>query len=76
MSYYEFLVAKKESGELQQWYQLGLPVHLSQWMEYYAYYLEHPEKSYFQLSLKFEVTKGTIYNAVMFMRQEFSVSSE
>ena len=51
MSYYDFLAAAKERGELGQWYQIGLPSHLANWMEYYSYYLEHPEKSYFQLSL-------------------------
>ena len=40
---YQYLLSKKESGELSILFELGLPVHLSGWMEICAYHLAHPE---------------------------------
>ena len=48
-------------------FELGLPVHLSNWMEYYAYHLEHPKMSNVEISYRFAVTKSTIQRAITFM---------
>ena len=67
MNHYEFLLAQKASGELSILFQLGLPVHLSGWMEIYAFHLAHPEMSNVEISYHFAVTKSTIQRAVAFM---------
>ena len=48
-------------------FELGLPVHLSNWMEYYAYHLAHPKMSNVEISYRFAVTKSTIQRAITFM---------
>ena len=58
---------KKESGELSILFELGLPVHLSGWMEYYAFHLTHPEMSNVEISYYFTATKSTIQRAITFM---------
>jgi hypothetical protein len=35
----------------------------------YAYHLEHPKKSQWQVSLAFRVSKGTVWNAYRFMEK-------
>ncbi len=52
MTKYEYLLSKKENGELSMLFELGLPVHLSNWMEYYAYHLAHPKMSNVEISEK------------------------
>ena len=61
---------KKESGELSILQrEFGLPSHLSNWMDYYACHLEHPDASYCEISYHFHVTKSTIDRAIHFMNQ-------
>lgn len=67
MTKYEYLLSKKESGELSILFELGLPVHLSGWMEYYAFHLTHPEMSNVEISYYFTATKSTIQRAITFM---------
>ena len=67
MTKYEYLLSKKERGELSMLFELGLPVHLSGWMEYYAYHLVHPEMSNVEISYYFTATKSTIQRAIAFM---------
>ena len=68
MTYYDFLLAKRASGELKTLFALGLPVHLALWMDYYEFYLEHPEFSYREISYYFQATKSTIERALAFMK--------
>lgn len=59
---------KKESGELSILQrEFGLAPHLSGWMDYYAFHLEHPEMSNVEISYHFAVTKSTIQRAIAFM---------
>jgi hypothetical protein len=67
MNKYQYLLAKKESGELSILFELGLPSHLPQWMEYYEYHLSHPQMSNVEVSYNFIVTKSTIQRAIAFM---------
>ncbi len=67
MNKYQYLLKKKESGELSILFELGLPVHLSGWMEYYAFHLAHPEMSNVEISYYFTATKSTIQRAIAFM---------
>ena len=48
-------------------FELGLPVHLSSWMEYYEYHLAHAKMSNVEISYRFVVTKSTIQRAIAFM---------
>ena len=70
MTNYEFLLAKKSSGELKTLFALGLPVSLLQWMDIYAYHLEHPELSQFQVALHFNVSKKTIWRVYQLLNQQ------
>ena len=36
------------------------PLKYALWMDIYAYHLEHPKKSQWQVSLVFRVSKGTV----------------
>ena len=63
MNKYQYLLSKKESGELSILFELGLPVHLSGWMEICAYHLAHPELSQWQLALHFNTSKKSIWRA-------------
>ena len=61
---------KKESGELSILFNdFELPLKYAQWMDIYAYHLEHPKKSQWQVSLAFRVSKGTVWNAYRFMEK-------
>ena len=73
MNKYQYLLKKKESGELSILQrEFGLPSHLSNWMDYYAFHLVHPKASYYEISYHFHVTKSTIDRAVHFMDQPLS----
>ena len=63
MTKYEYLLSKKESGELSILFELGLPVHLVSYMEICAFHLAHPELSQFQVALHFNTCKKTIWKA-------------
>ena len=61
---------KKEEGELSiLFHDFELPLKYAQWMDIYAYHLEHPKKSQWQVSLAFRVSKGTVWNAYRFMEK-------
>ena len=45
------------------------PLKYALWMDIYAYHLEHPKKSQWQVSLAFRVSKGTVWNAYRFMEK-------
>ena len=60
---------KKESGELSILHRLGLPVQITLQMDIYAYHLEHPDLSQWQVSLIFNVSKSTVNRAYQFMSQ-------
>ena len=65
---------KKESGELSILFNhFELPLKYAQWMDIYAYHLAHPKKSQWQVSLAFRVSKGTVWNAYRFMREELKI---
>ena len=70
MTKYEYLLSKKENGELSILFELGLPVHLSGWMEYYAFHLAHPEMSHLELANNLNVGHSTVQRALAFMQQE------
>ena len=70
MTKYQYLLSKKENGELSILFELGLPVHLSGWMEYYAFHLAHPELSQLELSYELKVGHSTIQRALAYMQQE------
>ncbi|MBQ7540292.1 MAG: hypothetical protein IJT13_04130 [Bacteroidaceae bacterium] len=70
MTKYQYLLKKKESGELSILFELGLPVHLSGLMEICAYHLAHPELCQLELSYELKVGHSTIQRALAFMQQE------
>lgn len=70
MTKYEYLLSKKESGELSILFELGLPVHLSGWIEYYQYHLQHPTISQLELANELNVGHSTVQRALAFMKQE------
>jgi len=63
MNKYQYLLAKKESGELSILLELGLPVQLLTYMEICAYHLAHPEFSQWKVSLQFNTSKKTVWRA-------------
>lgn len=67
-SFYEFLLAKKESGELRILFALGLPTQITQWMEICDYHLRHPELSQLKLSIEMGVSKGAVYRAYTLLK--------
>ena len=67
---------KKEEGELSiLFHDFELPLKYAQWMDIYAYHLEHPKKSQWQVSLAFRVSKGTVWNAYRCMEGEITYDS-
>ena len=71
MTKYQYLLSKKGSGELSILFNdFELPLKYQLWMEIYEYHLEHPQKSQWQVSLAFRVSKGTVWNAYRFMKGE------
>lgn len=63
MNKYQYLLAKKESGELSILLQLGLPLYLTFWMEICEFHINHPELSQFQVALHFNTSKKTVWRA-------------
>ena len=62
---------KKESGELSILFNdFELPLKYAQWMDIYAYHLEHPGLNYIQLSNDKKCGTATISRALSFMNQE------
>ena len=71
MTHYEFLLAAKQSGLLQLlWKEFGFPTHYHQWMKIYAYHLEHPTLSQWQVALNFNISKHMVWETYRFMSQE------
>ncbi|MBQ7631980.1 MAG: hypothetical protein IJS82_04395 [Paludibacteraceae bacterium] len=68
MTKYDFLLALREDGLLQTLpFEYGLPSY-EKWMEYYEFYLDHPDFSFTEISFYFQASRGTIYRAIVFMR--------
>ena len=63
MTKYEYLLSKKENGELSMLFELGLPVHLVSYMEICAYHLSNPELSQWQVALHFNTHKYIVWRA-------------
>ena len=62
---------KKESGELSILFNdFELPLKYAQWMDIYAYHLEHPGLNYIQLSNDKKCGTATISRALSFMNQQ------
>ena len=62
---------KKEEGELSiLFHDFELPLKYAQWMDIYAYHLEHPGLNYIQLSNDKKCGTATISLALSFMNQE------
>ena len=72
MTNYEFLLAKKSSGELKTLFALGLPVSLLQWIDIYAYHLEHPELSQFQVALHFKISKSVVWKSYHLLNEHIN----
>lgn len=70
MTNYDYLLAKKENGELNILIQLGLPLYILTWMDVYAYHLEDPYASQFQVALNFGISKKWVYKCYLYMNQE------
>jgi len=68
MTKYDFLCALQQQGLLQTLsLEYGLPSY-SKWMEYYEFYLSHPNLSYTEISFSFQASRATIYRAIRFMQ--------
>ncbi len=68
MTKYEFLCTLQQQGLLQTLTkEYSLPSYF-QWMEYYEFYLAHPNFSYTEISFYFQASRATIYRAIQFMR--------
>ena len=76
MTYYDYLLAKKEEGELNILIQLGLPLHILSWLDVYAYHLENPHASQFEVALKFNISKKWVYKCYLFMNQSIKQNHE
>ena len=62
---------KKEEGELSiLFHDFELPLKYAQWMDIYAYHLEHPGLNYIQLSNDKKCGTATISRALSFMNQQ------
>ena len=69
MTNYDYLLEKKENGELNILIQLGLPLHLLTWMDVYAYHLENPNASQFDVALEYKISKKWVYKCYLYMNQ-------
>jgi predicted DNA-binding protein YlxM (UPF0122 family) len=66
MTKYDFLCALHQQGLLQTLTkEYGLPSY-AKWMEYYEFYLAHPNLSYTEISYEFQASRATIYRAIRF----------
>ena len=62
---------KKQEGELSILFnEFELPLKYAQWMDIYAYHLEHPGLNYIQLSNDKKCGTATISRALSFMNQQ------
>jgi len=74
MTNYDYLLTKKEEGELNILIQLGLPLHILSWLEVYTYHLENPHASQFKVALKFNISKKWVYKCYLYMNQPIKQS--
>ena len=73
MTKYEHLLELQSSGELRILIrEYGLSPHFLVWMEIFAYHLQHPKLSQFQISLHFGVSKAKVWEAYRFMNQRLT----
>jgi len=66
---YEYLLDLQESGELKKLFALGLPNYYLFFMAIYAYHLEHPKASQWDMALEFNTSKKTVYRAIHTMEE-------
>ena len=69
MTYYEYLLEKKENGELRTLLVLGLPTQLVFHMEICDYHLHHLECSQFQVALEMNTSKRMVQRAYLLLNQ-------
>ena len=69
MNKYQYLLSKKESGELSILLQIGLSVNILQQMEIYAFHLNHPNLSQLQVAIEMRTSKITVWRAYLSMSQ-------
>ena len=68
MTHYDYLLSLQQRGILQTLcLEYGLPSY-AKWIEYYEFYLQHPDYSYTRISYDFQASRCTIYRAITFMR--------
>ena len=73
MNKYQYLLELQQAGTLKILIkEFGFPTHFLNWMEIYQYHLEHPKLSQWQLSLKYDVSKKTVWMIYRFMNQELT----
>ena len=71
MKIYNYLLEKRESGEIKVLFQhLGVSPRYLKFMEIYAFHLEHPKLSMFEVSRKMNVQKSYVWLAYQLMNQE------
>ena len=69
MTKYQYLLAKKEEGELSILLQIGLPTQILFQMDIYAFHLLHPTYSHVKLANELDTTHSTVQRALSFMDQ-------
>ena len=69
MTKYQYLLNKKESGELSILFEVGLPLYLTFWMDIYACHLAHPEWNQIILAVHLRTSQSTVQRALAFMNQ-------
>ena len=72
MTYYEFLLSEKASGNFKKWLLIGAPSQLPKWMEIYEYQLQNPDLSQEQLAADLGTSSSTVQRALSFMNQSFT----
>ncbi|MBR5678859.1 MAG: hypothetical protein IKX20_12140 [Paludibacteraceae bacterium] len=73
MNKYEHLLELQASGELKILIkEYSFPPHFLSWMDIYAYHLEHPKLSQFQVALKFNTSKHKVWRVYLFMNEQIT----
>ena len=68
MTYYSYLCAKESTGENLILRQMGMiPTQVTLWMEIYAFHLENPRLSQFEVALRMRTNKIAVWRAYRFM---------
>lgn len=71
MTYYEFLIGEKATGNFRKWLQIGAPSQLPKWMEIYDFYLDHLTFSQEQLANHLGTSSSTVQRALDFLNRTF-----